>query len=203
MKRLHYFSGITISLFVGIHLFNHFYSLFGATAYIELMTDLRIVYRNTLVESVLLLAVLIQIVSGINLYLKTRKTKTGFFEKLQIWSGLYLTGFLILHVTAVLSGRYILNLDTNFYFGVAGLNTFPLNLFFIPYYALAITSFFAHISAIHSKKMTHYFIGVSPAGQSYGILIIGILLTIVILFGLTNGFNGIEIPESYHVIIGA
>lgn len=199
IKKLHYFSGITISIFVGFHLFNHLYSFLGANAHIELMQDLRVVYRNTLAETLLLLAVLIQIVSGIKLFIKKRESVLSFFEKLQIWTGLYLAFFLVIHVGAILSGRYILNLDTNFYFGVAGLNTFPLNLFFVPYYGLAIFSFFGHIAAVHSKKMKHRLLGILPNKQSYFILIIGISVTIAILYGLTNGFNGLEIPKEYNL----
>lgn len=202
IKKLHYFFGITISIFVGLHLINHFYSIFGAKAHIELMNDFRIVYRNIIAEAILLFAVGIQIISGIKLFLKKRKTVSDFFERLQIWTGIYLAVFLIIHLSAVLSGRLILNLDTNFYFGVAGLNTFPLSLFFIPYYGLAIISFFGHISAVHSKKMKSKILGIEPIKQSYIILIIGIILTLVILYGLTNGFNGVEIPREYNIMIG-
>ena len=116
IKKLHYLSGITISIFVGLHLINHFYSIFGGKAHIELMNDFRVVYRNIIAESILLFAVGIQIVSGIKLFLKKRKNVSDFFERLQIWSGLYLAFFFIIHLSAVLSGRLILNLDTNFYF---------------------------------------------------------------------------------------
>ncbi|GEO23511.1 hypothetical protein [Cyclobacterium qasimii] len=202
VKKLHYFSGITITIFVGLHLFNHFYSLFGAEAHINLMNDLRIIYRNVIAETILLVTVATQIVSGIKLFLKKRKTKYDLFEKLQIWTGLYLAIFLVFHLSAVLFGRLVLELDTNFYFGVTGLNTFPLNLFFIPYYGLAIISFFGHISAVHSKKIKRKIFGIEPIKQSYGILIIGILLTVIILYGLTNGFNGVEIPKEYNILIG-
>lgn len=201
-KKLHHFSGITISIFVGLHLINHFYSIFGANAHIELMNDLRVVYRNIIAETILLFAVGIQMVSGIKLFVKKRKTVSDFFERLQIWTGLYLALFLVIHLSAVLSGRLILNLDTNFYFGVAGLNAFPLNFFFIPYYSLAIISFFGHISAVHSKKMKKKVLGIEPNNQSYIILIIGIFLTLVILFGLTNGFIGVEIPKEYDIMLG-
>ena len=119
-----------------------------------------------------------------------------------MWSGLYLAIFLLFHLSAVFIGRLILNLDTNYYFGVAGLNTFPLNLFFIPYYGLAIISFFGHIAAVHSKKMKSKIFGISPVNQSYGILISGIVLTLVIFYGLTNGFNGVDIPIEYNIMIG-
>ena len=73
IKKLHYFSGITISIFVGLHLINHFYSIFGAKAHIELMNDFRVVYRNIIAETILLFAVGIQIVSGIKLNTKMIK----------------------------------------------------------------------------------------------------------------------------------
>jgi len=202
MKKIHYISGITITIFVVLHLFNHVYSLFGAAAHIELMNDLRILYRNAVSETILIFAVVVQVVSGAKLFLQKRKSAKTFFDNLQIWSGCYLAFFLVFHLSAVLIGRYILDLDTNFYFGAAGLNTFPLNLFFVPYYTLAITSFFGHISAIHSKKMESNFIGLEPAKQSAIILIFGMVLAVVILYGLTNGFSGIEIPKAYDIMIG-
>ena len=202
MKRIHYFSGVVISLFVGVHLFNHLYSLLGVNAHIEMMNSLRVVYRNIFIESILFFAVIVQIFSGIKLFLKRRKTVATFFEKLQIWTGLYLAIFFLIHLSAVLSGRLILNLDTNFYFGVAGLNTFPLSLFFIPYYSLAIISFFGHIAAVHSKKMKRKILGIAPIKQSYAILITGVIFTFIILYGLTNEFNGVEIPKEYNVITG-
>lgn len=202
MKSIHYFSGVLISFFVGLHLFNHIYSILGADAHIELMNDLRVVYRNTIAEIILLFAILIQIFSGIKLFFKKRKSATNFFEKLQIWTGLYLGIFFFIHLSAILSGRLLLNLDTNFYYGVAGLNTFPLNLFFIPYYGLAIISFFGHISTIHSIKMKSKILGIEPNIQSYIILIIGIILSLVILYGLTNGFSGVVIPKEYDIMTG-
>ena len=202
MKRIHYFSGITLSVFVILHLFNHSYSLLGAKAHIDLMNDLRVIYRNIIAETLLLFAVVIQIISGINLFLKKRKTESHFFDKLQTWTGLYLAFFLFFHLSAVLTGRLFLKLDTNFYFGVAGLNNFPTNLFFIPYYALAIISFFGHIAAIHTKKMKYDILGLTPSGQSRLILTFGIIFTFVLFYGLTNHFTGVKIPTEYNVLIG-
>ena len=202
IKKLHFFTGLTITIFVGIHLFNHVWSIFGAEAHLELMNVFRLFYRNTFVEIVLLTAVLIQIISGIKLFIISRKNVVSRFEKLRIWSGMYLALFFIIHLSAVLGGRFILNLDTNFYFGVAGLNTFPFNLFFVPYYGLAIISFFGHIAAIHAKKMQNYVLGLTTQQQSKVILAFGIALTLLIFYGLTNGFKGVEIPKNYQVLIG-
>jgi len=202
IKKLHYFSGITISVFVGLHLFNHFYSVFGIEKHIELMNSLRLFYRNILVESILLIAVVIQIYSGIKLFFAKRKLTSTFFDRLQIWSGLYLAFFLIFHVSAVLGGRWLLELDTNFYFGVAGLNTFPFLIFFIPYYGLSILAFFGHVAAIHSFKMRHTLFGITPSQQAKFILIFGIVGMMLIFYGLTNHFDGVTIPAEFDVLIG-
>ena len=172
IKKLHFFSGLTITIFVGIHLFNHVWSIFGAEAHIELMNIFRLFYRNIFVEIILLSTVLVQIISGIKLIIVNKKIAVSHFEKLHIWSGMYLALFFIIHLSAVLGGRFILKLDTNFYFGVAGLNTFPFNLFFVPYYGLAIISFFGHIAAIHIKKMRISILGLTAQQQSKVILAI-------------------------------
>lgn len=202
MKRAHYISGLTITLFTGLHLINHLFSIFGAEKHIEIMQELRLFYRNPLVETLLLLAVVVQIVSGIKLFKAMRKSAAAPFEKLQIWTGLYLAGFFIFHVSAVMAGRYWLKLDTNFYFGVAGLNTFPFNLFFIPYYGLAIFSFFGHIASIHNKKMKTNVLSLSPAQQAKGILVFGLIVMLAIFYGLTNHFRGVAIPAEYNILIG-
>ena len=202
MKRVHYFSGITISLFIILHLFNHLISLVSVEKHIETMNFFRVFYRNFFVEILLILAVLIQIISGIKLYLKKRKFANPFFEKIQIWTGLYLAIFFTIHLTAVLIGRHLLKLDTNFYFGAAGIYTFPFNLFFIPYYGLAIISIFGHLAAVHSTKMKYKILYLEPTKQSVGILIFGIFLAIIILFGLTDNFNWVPIPGEYNILIG-
>ncbi|MEJ8801921.1 hypothetical protein [Pontibacter sp. H249] len=201
-NKIHYISGIAMISFVGIHLFNHILSIWGADRHIDMMNVLRFFYRNIFIEAILLFAVFVQIVSGLKLFKENRKTAASPFDKLQIWTGLYLAVFFIIHLSAVLSGRIFLHLDTNFYFGVAGLNSFPFNLFFIPYYGLAIVSFFGHIASIHSKKMKQTIFGLSPNRQSIAIVTFGVVLTIVIFYGLTNHFNGVTIPKEYGVLIG-
>lgn len=201
-RKIHYISGLTITIFIGLHLFNHICSIFGADKHIEIMNLFRHFYRNIFVETILFLAVLVQIISGLIFFRTNRKTAISFFDKLHIWTGLYLAIFFIIHLSAVLGGRLFLQLDTNFYFGVAGLNSFPFNLFFVPYYGLAILSFFGHIASIHNKKMKQTIIGISPKRQSIGILTFGLILTFVIFYGLTNQFNGVPIPKEYNILIG-
>lgn len=202
VQKIHYISGLTITIFVGLHLFNHCYSILGVDKHIELMNTLRLFYRNIFVETILLLTVATQIYSGISLFKTKRQTAKTFFEKLHIWTGLYLAFFFLIHIAAIFGGRLFLQLDTNVYFGVAGLNSFPLNLFFIPYYGLAIISFFGHIASIHNKKMKRLVFGLTPSRQSKAILIFGFCVMIIIFYGLTNQFQGVAIPGEYKILIG-
>lgn len=202
INKLHFISGLIITVFIALHLFNHFCSIFGANKHIEIMNVLRLFYRNIFIETILLVVVLTQIFSGITLFRANRKNAKSSIEQIYIWTGLYLAIFLIIHLSAVLGGRYLLHLDTNFYFGVAGINSFPLNLFFIPYYLLAIFSFFGHIAVIHINKMKLDLLNLTPKQQAKAIFIFGLILTIIIFYGLTNKFTGVKIPEKYDVLIG-
>ncbi|GAA4394836.1 hypothetical protein GCM10023187_01090 [Nibrella viscosa] len=202
LKKIHFVSGLTIAIFISLHLVNHMLSVFGADNHINVMNTMRLIYRNIFVESILLIGVFVQIISGLKLFKSYRKITTTKFEKLGLWTGLYLVVFFIMHISAVLGGRFFLHLDTNFYFGVAGLNSFPYNLFFIPYYGLAIISFFGHIAAVHRKKMNGNILNFPPEIQSIAILVFGVLLTIFLFFGLTNHFKGVTIPKEYEILIG-
>jgi hypothetical protein len=198
-KVVHKASGICIGFFVVIHLLNHLWSIFGVEDHIHMMNSLRVYYRNPIAETLLLVSIVIQMISGIKLYALSRaKAKSG-FEKIQQWTGLYLLVFLVIHVSAVLGARMLFHLDTNFYFGVVGINTFPLNLFFIPYYAMATISFFGHLAAIHAIKMRYNIAGFRPAQQATIIIIIGVAITFVLFYGFTNKFRGVVIPESYSI----
>jgi hypothetical protein len=165
-------------------------SLIDPATHIEIMQSFRKIYRHPLIESILLLAVIFQLFSGIKLLFS--KTLV-IVEKIQVYSGLYLSFFLIVHVGAVLSGRYI-GLDTNFYYAGVGLNYYPATFFFIPYYFLAVASITLHISAIHYLKT-------NSRWSSLTIAIIGIITSILIIVGFTDNFHWRDAPFDYQVFI--
>lgn len=65
ISKIHQLSGVIISIFVGIHLFNHTLGVFGVETHIDTMRVLRLFYRHIFFESLLFTAVLFQIYSGI------------------------------------------------------------------------------------------------------------------------------------------
>lgn len=192
IKSLHYSSGITLSVFIGLHLVNHLFALAGPQNHIWLMETLRIVYRHPIVETLLLFVVCFQVGSGFRLLYK-RKAHTA-AEKIQVYSGLYLSFFLVAHVGAVLSGRYIEHLDTNFYYAAAGLNNYPATFIFIPYYFLAVASISLHVAALHYLKT-------KSVKMAYGIAIVGIATSITIILGFTDYFHWRKMPLPYEKFI--
>lgn len=125
IKNLHFISGVIIAIYVFFHLVNHLFGFAGVDRYMEVMESFRIVYRNPVVETLLLVAVAFQVVTGVTLFVRyiagwiKGQRKITFFNQLQIWTGLYLSYFLVNHVWAVLAGRYIAQVDTGFYYGAA------------------------------------------------------------------------------------
>jgi hypothetical protein len=202
IRRIHYASGLILSVFIGMHLFNHIYAILGPERHIAMMDILRMLYRNIVSETVLLAACAAQIVTGILQVRRRNRVAPSRWERLQVWSGLYLAGFLVVHLTAILVGRFVLGLDTNFYFGAAGMNAFPTILFFVPYYVSAIMAVAGHIAAVHVRKATRNFVGLTPQQQGLAILAVGAGVTIAVFYGMTGHFGGVEIPAEYGILIG-
>ncbi|WP_299457165.1 hypothetical protein [uncultured Microscilla sp.] len=200
-NTLHYVSGITLSIFIGVHLLNHLTALVGAAVHIKVMQLLRQIYRQPVIEVFLLVIVAIQIASGIQLVWRKRKKNSTFYDKLQWYSGLYLAFFLIVHTLAtVWQGRQVLQLDTNFYYAAIVVNSIPVALFFIPYYLLAVMSVFGHTAAVHYKKTSAKNI-VNAQKQARLILIIGFVVGVLIVISLQESYQGIQIPTEYYKAI--
>ena len=186
MKLIHYYTGLTLSVFIGFHLLNHLLILHSEALHIRFMKSARKIYRTRFVESLLLTAVLLQVISGITLVVMKWNKVENYFDRIQIASGLYLSFFLLNHVMAVLRGRYILKMDTNLYYGAGVMNMWPQKLFFIPYYSFAILSFFFHVACVHRLKMEKITGLPVATKQSFMIMGAGALITFLVIIKMAN-----------------
>ncbi len=198
-KVIHYYSGLTIAVFVGIHLLNHLLILRSEASHIKFMRAARKLYRHPVVEKVIFLAAFVQIVSGISVVVDKWPIAEGWFDWLHIGSGAYLAFFLLNHIKAVLVGRYKLRVDTDLYYGAGVMNMWPHKLYYIPYYALAILSFFTHVACIHRTKMQEF---VSPDAAEYqavGIILLGWTVTFLVIYKMShlNISGGLTKMEKY------
>jgi succinate dehydrogenase/fumarate reductase cytochrome b subunit len=196
LHKLHRVAASIIALFVAAHLSNHLLALQGVQAHLDFMNGLRHVYRNIVVETVLLVCVLFQVGSGIYFLRARWGQRRGFFDRLQAASGGYLAFFLVVHVSAVMLGRAA-GLDTNFYFAAAGMHIAPYHFFFVPYYFLAIAAIFGHLAcAFHWLAREPVSIATRNVGAC-AVLACGVLASTLIVAVFGGVFYDVTIPAAY------
>jgi len=197
IKSLHRLSGIVIASFLLLHITNHLFALGGPQLHIAVMNLFRCVYRFPPVEIILLMCLAFQLVSGVILVFKKGFLKQPFYVLIQLFSGLYLSFFMIYHVRAVMLGRYVWNAETDFYFAAGVANRYPEKLFFIPYYTLSLVCVFAHIASAHYIKRMEMLDKVSDSAlvelrqkkykkETTGICIAGVVITFLVMIAFSG-----------------
>ncbi|MES2103174.1 MAG: hypothetical protein V4634_04085 [Pseudomonadota bacterium] len=196
LRSFHRTSAIAIAVFAVFHIANHLMSLLSIPAHMAAMKAFRAVYRQGAVEVILLLCVAFQVASGLWFVMRDWKQKQGLIPWLQAISGLYLVFFLLVHVSAVMFARSVLNLDTNFYFAAAGFYAPPYQFFFAPYYFLAVLALFTHLGCAAywqclARPRTARILALAlPIG-------IGGTMSLLIVLSLAGLIRPIEIPAKY------
>ncbi len=139
---------LLIVLFLIQHFAIHLVAVLGPEQHMAALSAVQGVYRNAIVEPILLGALALQVLIGLRLSLaRWRQPGKGFWGWAQISSGVYIAVFVVLHSIAALSARHVYAIDTNFYWPAGTLNTAPLYWFFAPYYVLAVMAVFTHLAA--------------------------------------------------------
>lgn len=195
--KIHRWTAIIMTMFILFHLINHLVAIAGIEAHQAFMDAFRQIYRHPIGEGILLIAILIQIITGI---LKIRlhgwkQEKT--FDRIQIYSGAYLAFFLLAHTSAILIGRNVLNYDTDFYFAAQTVALQPFVYFFAPYYILAIFSFFAHLACAGRWAMMSKWELSRINSWAVAIMGLGIIIALIIVFVFGGGMYEIVFPEGY------
>lgn len=191
--KAHRILAIGLSLFILIHLIIHLSAINGPETHIKWLTTIQGTYRNWAIEPLLILGIILQVIIGGRLiWRRCKQPQKGFWGWAQIISGVYLAAFLINHSSAALFTRYVVGLDTNFYWAAATLKITPTKLFFAPYYLMGVTSIFAHLGAalyFGRSQKSH----LPPAL----ILSLGVIVSVMITATFSGVFYEIQIPSEY------
>ena len=201
LRTLHGFSALFLVAYVAVHIANHLVGLAGIEAHIAFMRDFRPVYRIPVVEAMLLAAVAFQVYSGLTFVVRGWKQRQGLVPWLQAGSGAYLAFFFLNHVGAVLFGRTVLDLDTNFYFAAAGFHVPPFQYFFAPYYFLAVLALFTHLGCAlywQLQAKPRFARGVAVALP----VVVGLAVSSLIVLSLAGVFYRVDIPPEYKATFG-
>jgi succinate dehydrogenase/fumarate reductase cytochrome b subunit len=192
LRRLHRISAVVITGFACLHLTNHLAALAGAAVHIAWMDAARGLYRQPIVEALLLFCIVFQVCSGLWLVGRGWQQRRGRVAWLQAAAGAYLAFFLVVHVSAVLYGRAALHLDTNFYFAAAGLHAPPFAWFFAPYYFLAVLALFTHLGCALYRAwpaQAERCLAVALGG--------GFVAALAIVLSLAGMLRTFDVPQEY------
>jgi hypothetical protein len=195
LRALHRTSAGLIAVFAAVHIANHLASLWGISVHLRVMELARTVYRQPVVEGLLLACVAFQVASGLWFVGSGWRQRAGAVAWAQALSGSYLALFLLVHVGAVLFGRGALGLDTNFYYAAAGLHVAPFHYFFVPYYFLAVVALFTHLGC------ALYWIGPAPLrhrGRAVvACALAGAGVALLIVLSLAGQVQPLQVPAPY------
>jgi hypothetical protein len=149
-----------VLLFLAMHIANHFMGLFGAEAHEAFMKVVRHVYRNRVVEPVLVLLLGWQVISGAILAQRYLAQPMDRFRAFQVASGAYLVFYVIGHTNSVfVYARHFLGIDTGWGFATGaptGLLADAWNVRLVPHYALGVFFVLAHLfSGLRIVMLAH------------------------------------------------
>jgi len=148
-KHIHRITAIILGIFIVSHLIVHLLALGGIEAHLKALDAVQWIYRNPIGETLLVIAIITQIITGLK-RLKAKRKNQSKWAKAQVLSGLYLMGFLIIHTSAALFTHHIYGLETDFYWAAGSMNISPVKYVFWPYYFFAILALFVHLAcAMH------------------------------------------------------
>jgi hypothetical protein len=202
LRSLHRASALVVIAYAIFHIGNHLSALHSVATHISVMSTLRVIYRQPVVEGLLLLCVLFQVASGLWMVVRGLAARVGRIAWLQALSGTYLALFLLVHVTAVLFGRAALSLDTNFFFAAAGFHVSPYEWFFAPYYTLAVLALFAHLGCAFYWQFQES----APRRAKVGLasaLVVGSVASLAISLSLAGKLQPVSVPAEYKATYGS
>jgi hypothetical protein len=167
LRRIHRRSAVMILVFASAHVSNHLFAIVNVSAHSYVMDVLRVVYRQPLVEGLLLTAIAVQLGTGAALIWRAHLRHPSITVNVQALSGMYLAVFFVAHVSAALMARG--QTDTNFVWaaGRRGLLASSGLTFLLPYYLLAVVALFAHVGAYLRPRIRQFMPDVSPQQFSY------------------------------------
>jgi hypothetical protein len=105
-------AGAILLLFVGPHIVNHVAGFWSGPLHIAMMNGVRRIYRDDIVQPVLLALIGFQILSGPALVRRRMSMPSDFFGTVQTMCGVYIGIYFLAHITAVFAARHA-GIDTN------------------------------------------------------------------------------------------
>lgn len=138
-----------IVVFLSLHLTNHLFFVEGRDEYMVVMKLFRHVYREVVVQPIVVALLLFQVVSGLYLAIRRSSAAMDSFRAFQVGSGVYLAFYIVGHLDSVfIYARTFSNIDSDWGFATGaptGLIKDAWNIRLVPHYGLAVFFVLAHL----------------------------------------------------------
>jgi len=149
-----------VVLFLALHISNHLFFVEGQANYMVIMKLFRHVYREAVVQPIVVALFLFQVASGLHLAMRRVSAPMDRFRTFQVASGVFLAFYILGHMNSVfIFARAYQGIDTDWGFATgapAGLVKDAWNIRLVPHYGLAIFFVLAHLfSGLRVILLTH------------------------------------------------
>ena len=181
-RHLHASSAIVLAIFVIAHVFNHSLAIVSLGTHTAVLHVLRLVYRQSIGETILVVAVAVQVCTGLTMVWKYSLRRASPLRNLQLVSGVYLAVFLVTHLITIFTTRQR-GIDTDFVWAshapaglLSGLSSVPL----VPRYSLAVLAVFVHLACQARWNLSRVVSESAARKASYSMMALGGAATVVI-----------------------
>jgi hypothetical protein len=174
-------------LFLVPHLGNHLTGIVSGADHFGVMKLVRLVYRNAVIEPLLVTLIGFQIMSGFVLVRRRLSRASDFFGTVQTMTGIYVACYFLGHMTAVFAARGA-GTDTNWNWLTSddhGL-LFHLSSFsLVGHYWVGPIAIVTHVACgLRMVMLGHGVSGEAAARTAWGLIGLGVVASSVILAGL-------------------
>jgi succinate dehydrogenase/fumarate reductase cytochrome b subunit len=196
MRTFHKLNAILLVVFIFFHLANHLSGMLGIVVYDNVQSTFRLVYRQPLIEFVLLASITLQLLVGAKLLIKSlrRRRPVGFWPWAQHLSGGVFFLFMVQHLFSFVMSRWYFDLDTTFYWPASVMSGPPFIYYFVPYYFLGVFAVIAHVGvAVRYALMRHKRVAIANK-MGIGIMLLGAIVSAAILPVISGAYFAIDLP---------
>jgi hypothetical protein len=190
VRRVHRTFIVLLILFVITHLAVNLTAIRDLSIYNQAAGWFRLAWRTPLAESILIVLLVTQVVTGLMLALDATIGRSSFEHLCQITAGTFIAVFLMSHTLAVaVLGRALLNRGPDFTFasgGPAGLFGSAQSTTLFPYYGLGVVAVFVHLARPVRLYVTRK-AGDAHARRAAAVLAgVGLVLSVLLLRALVH-----------------
>jgi hypothetical protein len=176
-------------LFVGPHIGNHLAGFWNGSVHIEIMSAARHVYRDDIVQPILLALIGFQILSGTALVRRRMRMPSDILGTVQTMCGVYIGVYFLAHMTAVFAARHA-GIDTNWTWLTRQNNSMIgslSNLRLIAHYWMGPIAIVAHVACGLRMVLLQHDISPAMANRlALALITAGAVASSVILVALLN-----------------